>query len=401
MNGIASLHETEYLEPPTVVTSAPGVANLMGAHTEATEGLVLLFGLNHRATVAISLRNDTSLRFFAPDLKERKRACIATIRYRKEDRFGNLAKGVISRFQSLGAGIRGVNVTITSDVPVGIGLAGSQAITTALTLGLAEAYGFSIDGVLAAQIAHHAEHSFIGAAVGLSSFLAASLSRNGSVMLIDTHKLDWSHIPFDLNGHSLVGINTKAPSPSTPEESAERIADCELCLNVLTGGKHATSLQDVSMQELYASLGLFPEQARRHCLHVVGENERVLKMVDALHRRDFEQIGRLLHQSHESLWDLYEVSTPEVDWLVRHAGEINGVYGARLAGGSMSSCALAIVSRDAVEMLRERLHEYERIFGFHTDLVPCGMDDGVRIDFREGMRDSSSDKRRRDRQCRS
>ena len=137
------------------------------------------------------------------------------------------------------------------------------------------------------------------------------------------------------------------------------------------------------MQELYSSLGLVPEHARRHCLHVVGENERVLQMVDALRHGDFELIGRLLFQSHESLRDLYEVSTPEVDWVVRHAGEVRGVFGARLAGGSRSSCALALTSREAVELLRDRLQDYERIFGFHPDIVPCGTDDGVRIDFRE------------------
>jgi galactokinase len=383
MTDVASLHEAEYLEPPTVVTSAPGVANLMGAHTEATDGLVLLFGMDHRATVAVSLRSDNSLRFFAPDLNERKRTSMAAIRYRKEDRFANLAKGVISRLQTLGAIVRGINVTVTCEVPAGIGLGASQSIATALALGLSEAYSFSIDGVVAAQIAHHAEHSFLGVAVGLSSFLVSALSRNGTVMLIDTHKMEWSHILFDLDGHTLVGINTQAPNPSTPDESALRIADCELCLDVLTGGRHATSLQDVSMEELYASLGLVPERARRHCLHVVSENERVLQMVHALGQNNLDQVGRLLMQSHASLRDLYEVSTPEVDWLVRHAGEIEGVYGARLAGGSGASCALAIASRDAVELLRERLHEYERIFGFHPDLVPCGMDDGVRIDFRE------------------
>ena len=137
------------------------------------------------------------------------------------------------------------------------------------------------------------------------------------------------------------------------------------------------------MQELYSSLGLVPEAARRHCLHVVGENERVLQMVDALRRQDYEQIGRLLFQSHDSLRDLYEVSSPEVDWVVRHVADIHGVFGARLAGGSRSSCALAIASRDAIDGLLERLREYERIFGFHPDLVPCGTDDGVRIDFRE------------------
>jgi galactokinase len=382
MDDVTSLHAAEYQHSPCVVTSAPGVANLMGAHTEATDGLVLLFGMTHRAAVAVSLREDNSLRFHAPDLKERKRTGVAAIRFRKEDHFANLAKGVISRLQTLGARIHGANVTITSDIPSGIGLGASQAITTALALALAELYGFTIDAVVAAQIAHHAERAFCSSDVGLSSFLASALSRRHTAMLIDTHRLDWSYIQFDLNGDSLLGIDTHAPSSDTPEEAAKRVADCELCLNVLAGGRHATSLQDVSMQELYSGLGLVPEHARRHCLHVVGENERVLQMVDALRRRDMGSIGKLLLQSHESLRDLYEVSTPEVDWVVRHAGEVHGVYGARLAGGSRSSCALALATRDAVDVLRERLHDYERIFGFHPDIVPCGIDDGVRIDLR-------------------
>jgi len=355
----------------------------MGSHTEATDGLVLLFGLNHRAMVAVSPRTDHSLRFFAADLNERKRTSIAAMRFRKEDHFANLGKGVVSRLQTLGAKVHGANITVCSTIPPGIGLASSQALTTAMAYALASLFGFNTDPVLAAQIAHHAEHSFADEKVGLASFLASAVAKAGNAMLVDTHKLDWKYIAFDLNGHSLVGINTHAPSPATPEESAIRVADCELCLNVLTGGRHATSLQDVSMQELYASLGMVPEHARRHCLHVVSENERVLLMVDALRHRDFEQIGRLLSQSHESLRDLYEVSTPEVDWVVRHIADIRGVFGARLAGGTSSSCAMAIASGDAVDTLRERLQDYERIFGFHPDLVQCTTDNGVRIDFRE------------------
>lgn len=383
MNDVAALHGEEFGETPALIASSPGVGNLMGSHTEPTDGLVLLFGLRHRATVAVSSRSDNSLRFFSSDLSERKRTSVAAMRYRKEDHFANLGKGVASRLQTLGAHLHGANVTIRSDIPQNIGLGSSQALTIALAYALASLYEFPLDPILAAQVAHHAEHEFSGIDVGLTSFLASALAKPGHAMLIDARKLDWQHISFDLNGFSLIGINTHAPSPETPEGSAVRLADCELCLNVLTGDKHATSLQDISMEELYSSLGLVPEHARRHCLHVVGENERVLKMVDALRHRDFEQAGRLLSQSHESLRDLYEVSTPEVDWVVRHAADIHGVCGARLAGGTGSSCAMAIASSEAVEILRERLHDYQRIFGFHPDLVHCSTDGGVRIDIRE------------------
>lgn len=380
MIDIASLHTSEYREAPNVVASAPGVANLMGAHTETSDGLLLLFGMNRRAVVAVSRRSDSSFRFFAPDLKERKRTSLSALKYRKEDRFANLPKSVISRLQTLGAHVGGANITVASEVPSGIGLGSSQSIAAALALALATLYGFRIDSLEAAQIAHHAEQSFMGRQVGLPTFVAAALSRSDSVMLVNAHKLDWTHIPFELNGHSLIGIHTHAPSPLTAEDVAKRTAECALCLKVLADGRHGCSLQDVSAQEVYASLGRVPEPARRHCLHVVAENERVMQMVEALRRQDITRVGKLLIQSHESLRDLYEVSTPEVDWLVKHAQEIRGVFGARLAGGNKSSCTLAIATSEAVEILRERLHDYERIFGFHPDLVPCRPDDGVRID---------------------
>jgi galactokinase len=382
MTDVASLHKTEYRENPAVVASAPGVANLMGAHTEATDGLLLLFGMNRRAAVAVSARQDTSLRFFAPDIKERKRTSLSALKFRSEDRFANLAKGVVSRLQTLGAHVTGANITVVSDIPAGIGLASSQAIVDALAMALGRLYAFDVDAALAAQIGHNAERSFVGRDVGLSTFLASAVAREGTVLLVDTHTLDWTHIDFQLNGHHLIGIHTHSPSPLTEEEVARRKADCQLCTRLLCGTHGSSTLRDLSQQELYASLGVVPESARRHCLHVVAENERVSQVVAALRRDDLERVGRLMLQSHESLRDLYEVSTPEVDWLVKHAQEIRGVFGARLAGGTHSSCTLAIATAEAVEVMRERLHDYERIFGFHPDLVPCRPDDGVRIETR-------------------
>lgn len=385
MTGIAPLHEKEFGLRPSAEASAPGVGNLMGAHTEAVDGLVLLFGMRARASVAVTRRSDTSLRLFAPDLSERRRTSISALRLHDDGCFSALAKGVIERLGQLGARVGGVDISVSSEIPVGSGLGASQAIGTALALALGAVYRFPVDLLTAAQVAHHAEQRVDGTGPGLSGFLAAALSRRRTALLVDTHTLEWTYIDLDLNGHRLLGINTRAPSAQTREESARREADCELCLSVLSDRGHAMGLKNISLDVLYTGLGRVPEPARRHCLHVVGENERVLHMVDALRHRDFAQVGRLMYQSHESLRDLYEVSSPEVDWVVRHAGEIHGVYGARLAGGSRSSCALALVSRDAVAPLRERLRDYERIFGFHPDVLSCGTDDGARIDFREDV----------------
>src|SRR6056297_1837780 len=108
MSDVRSLHQAEYGEQPTVVTSAPGVVNLMGSHTEATDGYLLVFGMDKRAHVAASARTDGSMRFYAADLGERKRTSSSALKYRREDRFAGIVKGILSRLQTLGARVGGV-----------------------------------------------------------------------------------------------------------------------------------------------------------------------------------------------------------------------------------------------------------------------------------------------------
>ena len=384
MSDIASLHCTEYGAQPEVVASAPGVVNLMGAHTETTDGFVLYLATGRRVSVAVSRRDDNSMRFFASDLGERKRTSSSALRFKKEDRFANLAKGVISRLQTLGATIRGINVTVTSDIPSGIGLASSQAIGVALACAVAHLHEFELEPAEAAQVAHYAEHSFAGLDVGLAGFLATALARESTAMFVDTHRIDWEHVNLSLNGCQLLGVNTHAPSPFTLEETMRRYEDCELCLHLLSDNHHTRSLQDFSVDELYSSIGKVPEYARRYCLHIVGENDRVLSSVDALKRHDHVRFGKLMVESHDSIRDLYEASSPEVDWVVKHAQSIPGVYGARLAGGTTRSCAVVLATTDAAEAIGEQLHEYERIFGFHPSVVTFRADEGVRVDYREG-----------------
>ena len=383
MSDVVSLHEQEYGEKPLVTASAPGIVNLMGAHTESTDGYLLVFGMDKRAHVAASRRDDGSMRFYAADLNERKRTSSSALKYRREDRFAGLAKGVISRLQTLGAHIGGLNVTVTSEIPSGIGLGSSQAIGVALAAALARLFGFPIDPIEAAQIAHYVEHSFERIPVGFVSFLASAIVRRDQMLFVDSHKLDWKHVQANLNGAAVFGINTHAPSALTQSEEAVRQLDCVHCLEVLSGRENGCSFQEFTLDELSASIGRVPESLRRYCLHIVGENERVLNCNNALGRSDTGRVGKLLTESHESLRDLYEGTSPEVDWLVKHSHAVPGVYGARLAGGSTGTCALVLGDRTAEDRLRQMLNDYERIFGFHPDVLTCNPDDGVRVELLE------------------
>ncbi len=384
MSDVVSLHEAEYGEKPAIVTSAPGVVNFIGAHTESTDGYLLLFAMNKRASVAASLRDDGSIRFYAPDLNERRRTSASALKYRPEDRFAGLTKGVVSRLQTLGSRVRGVNVTVTSEIPTGIGLASSQAIGVALAYALSRLYGTPIDEIEAAQVGYHVERTYERLPVGFGDFLTSAVARGGHFLFIDSHRLDWTHVEASLDGVTLFGVNTHAPSALSAKEEALRQIECDRCLELLSGYGNGCSFQDFTLDEIASSIGRVPESARRYCLHIVAENERVLSCRSAMVRGDLDRIGKLLTESHESLRDLYEGTTPEVDWLVKHALTVRGVYGARLAGGSSGTCALVFGRADTNDGLADLLHQYERIFGFHPTVLACAPDDGVRVDYREG-----------------
>ena len=104
---------------------------------------------------------------------------------------------------------------------------------------------------------------------------------------------------------------------------------------MLSARKPGTALRDFAPADVRDSMGVIPEATRKKCLHVVEENQRVLEAEEALRKKDLVGFGKLMNRSHESLRDLYEVSCPELDWLVKRAWETEGVYGSRLTGGGL------------------------------------------------------------------
>ena len=76
-----------------------------------------------------------------------------------------------------------------------------------------------------------------------------------------------------------------------------------------------------------------------------AKTSRVGETVGALRERDLPRVGALLNASHESLRDLYEVSTPAVERTVERMRE-DGAAGARLMGGGFGGSVLGLFAPD-------------------------------------------------------
>ena len=102
---------------------------------------------------------------------------------------------------------------------------------------------------------------------------------------------------------------------------------------------------------------------------MIDEISRTIEARDAWLAGDALAVGRLMNRSHESLRDLYEVSCPEIDWLVKRLQESDAVVGARMSGEDSGGCVVAVARPEAWKKFRSQTEEYERIFGFKAEVL--------------------------------
>lgn len=383
MDEIFSHHAAEYGEEPEVIAEAPGVVNLMGEHTDFHEGYVLQIGLHLSVKVAVSKRNDTSLRFYSVDLNERKRTTIANLKYKREDRWANYLKGVLYEIMQLGSSFKGMNISIMGTIPKEVGLGSSAALGIATALATQEAFQLELQDIQLVQLAYLSETAFIGKREKITDQLTTFYSREGSAVFIDLRSLDFQFIPFSFKDLIFVLTESGVKQTGIQEELEERYEICNDSVELLRERDQQKSLRDLTRQDLRAGMGLLPESSRRLCMHVVQENERVTEAVQLLKSGDGPAFGKLMHRSHESLRDNFEVSCPEVDWLVKRAVEVDGCYGSRLIGPGFGGCTLTLCHKDALPDYQKRLDEYEHIFGFHPVFYIISPQKGAHIVYSE------------------
>jgi len=367
MTDLIKIHKNEYGCEPEFIGSAPGVLNLMGEHTDYNEGYVLQMALEHRTRVAVSRRKDNSLRFFAADFSERKRTTIPNLKYKREDRWANYCKGALHGFLERGLNFKGLDITISGNVPIKIGLGSSASICVATAAAVNGLYNFQLKNLDLVQIASDAEKEFMGLARTITDPFVSCMAKPGKILFLDLRNLDYVHIPLNLGEYRLLVTNSNVPSIAEEEDLVEFQEECQRCVDYLSQKRPGKALRDYSSGDLKNGMGLMPESSRRLCTHVVQEDERVCEARDALQKGDLAYLGKLMIRSHESLRDNYEVSCPELDWLVKRAWEIEGILGARMTGYGFGGCTVTLIRDSAVEAYQKRLEEYEHIFGFSTE----------------------------------
>ena len=296
---------------------APGRVNLMGDHTDYNEGFVLPMAIDLECVVESTPREDGQVLARSTDLPE-------------DDAFDAYVAGVVAALAERGRAPVGIDAVVSSRVPAGSGLSSSAALEVSLALALCDAGGLVLGPRELARACQAAEQRATGVPSGVMDQLASAAGRAGCALLIDCRSLEWDEVQLPEELEVLV-VHSGVPRTLAGSAYAERRAECERFARALG----VASLRDVTRGQA---------QGHARARHVVSENERVHETAEALRAAELERVGQLFSESHTSLRDDYEVSTPELDALVA-ALEAAGALGARLTGAGFGGAVVAACRR--------------------------------------------------------
>mgnify|MGYP001058592453 FL=1 len=323
--------------PPEVVASAPGRVNLIGEHIDYSEGFVLPFAIDAVTKCAIAKRDDEKIRIISAQKKnEVIESNLEAIAAKEGSAWSRYIYGVIWAMEIE----TGLDIYIDGKVPLGAGLSSSAALECSLATALNHLFHLEKTLPELARLTQRAENDYVGVPCGIMDQSISLMARAGYGLLLDCQDLSTRHIKIDFASKSLrlLIIDTQAHHALTDGGYAKRRESCEEVAKIFS----IPSLRQLSMESLLAHKAKLSDIQFKRARHGVGEMLRVLDAVKALEAEDFEALGQLLNQSHNSLRDDYEVSCPELDLAVDTALS-SGALGARMVGGGFGGSAIALI----------------------------------------------------------
>ena len=323
--------------PPEVVASAPGRVNLIGEHIDYSEGFVLPFAIDAVTKCAIAKRDDGKIRIISAQKKnEIIESNLEAIAAKQGSTWSRYIYGVIWAMEI----DSGLDIYIDGKVPLGAGLSSSAALECSLATALNHIFHLEKTLPELARLTQRAENDYVGVPCGIMDQSISLMARAGYGLLLDCQDLSTRHIKIDFASKSLrlLIIDTQAHHALTDGGYAKRRESCEEVAKIFS----IPSLRQLSMESLLAHKAKLSELQFKRARHGVSEMLRVLDAVKALEAEDFEALGQLLNQSHNSLRDDYEVSCPELDLAVDTALS-SGALGARMVGGGFGGSAIALI----------------------------------------------------------
>ena len=374
---LKALFAERYGAIPTICR-APGRVNLIGEHTDYNDGFVMPAALDLYTYVAVSPRSDRRLRVYSENLGDMCDLDLDLIRPGSSGHWSDYVRGVAGVLESYGYRLRGADLAILSDVPLGAGLSSSAALEVSTALALLSNSQISVDLTTVAKMCQKAEHLYAEMRCGIMDQFISCHGRAGHALLLDCRSLDSQLFPIPRHVRLML-CNTMVRHEHASGGYNTRRHECEDGFRALTAVLPGIrALRDVTLDDLENHSGHLSDVIYKRVRHVVTENDRVKRAATALETGDIAEFGRLMADSHRSLRDDYGVSASELDLMVELANDQEGVYGARMTGGGFGGCTINLVEAAHAQEVQRRLElDYQARTGLRPTILICEASDGA------------------------
>ncbi|WP_095498516.1 galactokinase [Paraferrimonas haliotis] len=375
---INSAFEKAFASQPDSIIKAPGRVNLIGEHTDYNDGFVLPCAIDFATWVAIKPNGTRQVRLLAMDYDHQLDSfdLDQELLPHPNLQWSNYVRGVFSELIKAGHVVDGCDIAITGNVPQGSGLSSSASLEVAIAKALVHTFSLSLSVAEIAIIAQAAENNFVGCNCGIMDQLISACGSSNSALLIDCRSLSLTPAPL-LKGHSVVIINSNVKRGLVDSKYNERREQCQ------QAAAHfgLSSLRDLPLSQFNAHAQQLDPLIAKRARHVLEENQRTLDAVEALSCHDVARLSELMAQSHASMRDLFEITTPEIDYLVALIADfIKDKGGARMTGGGFGGCVVAVVADELVAPMIALVDEcYESKTGLKESVYITQAAGGVKV----------------------
>jgi len=367
--------------PPQVTVQAPGRVNLIGEHTDYNDGFVLPCAIDFGTLVAARQRSDRRVRVLALDQGAAldEFSLDEPIAPRTHASWPNYVRGMVQALLQAGWPLTGADLAISGNVPLGAGLSSSAALEVSVGQAFKELCGLQgLDPTQLALLAQRAENDFVGCRCGIMDQLISARGQAGHALLIDCRSLQARPVSMP-EGLVILIVHSNIQRGLVDGEYNLRRRQCE------AAARHygVKALRDLTLPQLLSGAAGLDATVLRRARHIVTENARTLAAADALEQRDLPGLGRLMAESHSSMRDDFEITTPAIDHLVQIIGsaiEVKGRLqgGVRMTGGGFGGCVLALTTQHGAELAIAKVAaEYRSPQGLPGKAFLCRASDGA------------------------
>lgn len=371
--------KTVFDKEPAAVFLSPGRINIIGEHIDYNDGFVLPAAINKYICFAISPAKNDECILIAKDLNESFQFKLTDKLQPIDKMWANYLLGVLYQLKEKNVSLTGFSLVFSSTIPMGAGLSSSAALECGFGYALNKLFHLKLSKQEIALIGQKSEHTFVGVKCGIMDQFASVFGKKKKVIKLDCTSLDYEYHKADFKKYSLLLLDSNVKHTHLTSGYNTRRTEVEKGLTIIKNKfSNIKSFRDCTEQEIQDLQSELGETLYKRCHFVVNEIRRVNEAVAALDDNNLLKLGQLMFETHDGLSNEYEVSCPEIDYLVDFVRQEKTVIGSRMMGGGFGGCSINLIEKGFEKELITRVSEaYQIKFGVNLTAYPVKISKGT------------------------